>query len=179
LSLRLLLDANLPHQVAAALREVGIDAFAPGDAAGSGLPPVPAKDAEDELICTWCEQTDAVLITRDRGKSDPGMKIAVAQHPGIGYVYMARAARAPIEVLGAICIGIEGLKQSHRPTRPLRAAELSTHGNLTKAKRRLPSALATHRRRVVLVFHPRTKPGPAAAGLAATRVVSRTPLRIG
>jgi len=83
LSLRLLLDANLPHQVAAALREVGIDAFAPGDAAGSGLPPVPAKDAEDELICTWCEQTDAVLITRDRGKSDPGMKIAVAQHPGI------------------------------------------------------------------------------------------------
>jgi hypothetical protein len=72
--LPLLLDAGLPHSVAAAFRLLGLDARAVGDS------DAPAKNSDDHALCAWCAERHAVLVTNDRGKKDRTMLDALARH---------------------------------------------------------------------------------------------------
>lgn len=70
----LLLDEGLPPAVAIALGTVGCSAAAVGIA---GAPP---RGSSDHDNCAWCASQGAVLVTNDRGRKDPAIMDALAQH---------------------------------------------------------------------------------------------------
>lgn len=71
----LLIDEGLPAFVATALAALGLTANAVGH------PGAPPKGSGDDANCEWCKQnSDAVLVTNDRGKTDNVILDLLAQH---------------------------------------------------------------------------------------------------
>lgn len=90
--------------VAEALRTVGLGCCAVGEAG------CPERQAVDEVVVDWCRRRGAVLVTADRSRKRPEMRVALARH-GVCAVYLDRSPRA-VPLLRALLMAWEQMQET-------------------------------------------------------------------
>jgi hypothetical protein len=89
-----LFDENLPAQIAAGLRECGLDMSA------VGLGTAPPRRSSDADNVAWCLANRAALVTIDRGKKNREIKDLLARYTNLSLVLIDRRI-APLDLLYA------------------------------------------------------------------------------
>jgi Domain of unknown function (DUF5615) len=79
-----LFDENLPYQLAVGLATCGLDMHAIGDGRA------PDRRSSDADNVAWCLENECALVTVDRGKKNPEIKILLARHTNLSLILVPR-----------------------------------------------------------------------------------------
>jgi predicted nuclease of predicted toxin-antitoxin system len=97
----LLFDEGLYPQVPAALRALGLEAYA------VGRDRAPARGATDTENCKWCAARGCILVTNDRGRKDREIILALDQERVHAIFVLADLRQAPPHHLGRALLSAE------------------------------------------------------------------------
>jgi Domain of unknown function (DUF5615) len=125
--LPVLIDEGLPYSIAAAMRAVGLDAWAVGD---DGAPP---SGSTDRANIDWCAERGVVLVTNDLGRKDRAIVEHLAsRHVHAVLVYRDLRAAEPHKLLRALLCAEEELERIAGLTQGLIHHRIKPSGRLEK-----------------------------------------------